>query len=223
MDLYAIIVANAPALDAAPYRALLEQADLLVAADGGALPVLALGLVPHLVIGDLDSLDEATLDDLTRRGVVLQRHPRAKDETDLELAILHAVAQGAERIDILGALGGRWDHTLANVAMLALPELQGRRVRLLDTQQILMVVRDQAELHGSHGDTISLLPLTADVQGITTSGLLYPLADATLRYEHARGISNVLLESPATITIRAGLLLVVQHDDAGAHQWRGGV
>jgi thiamine pyrophosphokinase len=220
--MYAVIVANAPDLDATPHAERIRAADLLVAADGGALPLLRLGLSPQLVIGDLDSLDAAAEAELRRLGVELRRFPRAKDETDLELALLLAAERGAERVDVLGALGGRWDHTLANVAMLDMPELRGRQVRLLDGNQTLFAVRDAAPLEGQRGDTVSLLPLTPEARGVTTAGLLYPLTDATLRYERARGVSNVLLDPPGRVSLREGLLLVVHHADGGALQWRGG-
>ena len=217
--MYAVIVANAPDLDAAPFETRIRAADLLLAADGGALPLLRIGIPPQIVIGDLDSLDAASQSTLHSQGVELRRSPRAKDETDLELALLHAAATGADRIDILGALGGRWDHTLANVALLALPELQGRRVRLLDGDQELFLVRDASSIEGRVGDTVSLLPLTAVAHGVTTRGMLYPLDNATLQFERARGISNVLLEPPGRVSLREGLLLVVHHDDGGAHQY----
>jgi len=217
--MYTVIVANAPDLDAAPYAAMLDAADLLIAADGGALPLLRVGRLPRLVIGDLDSLDAASEAHLIEHGVELRRFPREKDETDLELALLHAVAAGATAIDILGALGGRWDHTLANVALLALPELRTLRARLLADRQELFLVRDSAALEGRVGDTVSLLPLTPEARGVTTRGLLYPLEEATLRYERARGVSNVLLAPPGWVSLRKGLLLVVHHDDGGAYQF----
>ena len=157
------------------------------------------------------SLDAASLAELEAQGVELRRFPREKDETDLELALLHAASAGATAIDILGALGGRWDHTLANVALLALPELRGRRARLLADGQTLFLVRDAAVLEGQAGDTVSLLPLTGEAHGVTTRGLRYPLDDATLSYERARGVSNVLLDPPGHVSLREGLLLVVQH------------
>jgi thiamine pyrophosphokinase len=217
--MYTVIVANAPDLDAAPYLAQIDAAEALIAADGGALPLLRLGRLPQLVIGDLDSLDAASQAALLSKGVELRRHPRAKDETDLELALLYAAERGASSIDIVGALGGRWDHTLANVALLALPELRGRRARLLADAQELFLVRDGAAIEGRRGDTVSLLPLTPEARGVTTRGLLYPLDDATLRYQQARGISNVLLEPPGHVSLNDGLLLVVHHDDGGAHQF----
>jgi thiamine pyrophosphokinase len=217
--MYAVIIANAPNLDATPYLAQIRAADALIAADGGALPLLRLGLPPQLVIGDLDSLDADSQAALLAQGVELRRYPRAKDQTDLELALLYVAGRGAASIDILGALGGRWDHTLANVALLALPELRGRRVRLLADAQELFLVRDTAAIEGRAGDTVSLLPLTPEARGVTTRGLLYPLDDATLRYEQARGVSNVLRKPPGQVTLRDGLLLVVHHDDGGAHQF----
>jgi thiamine pyrophosphokinase len=217
--MYAVIIANAPNLDATPYLAQIRAADALIAADGGALPLLRLGLPPQLVIGDLDSLDADSQAALLAQGVELRRYPRAKDQTDLELALLYVAGRGAAPIDILGALGGRWDHTLANVALLALPELRGRRVRLLADAQELFLVRDTAAIEGRAGDTVSLLPLTPEARGVTTRGLLYPLDDATLRYEQARGVSNVLRKPPGQVTLRDGLLLVVHHDDGGAHQF----
>ena len=218
-----IIVANAPELDAKAYIEHIQAAGRVIAADGGASALLRAGIIPDLVIGDLDSLNSAEQEALEAAGAELRRFPRAKDETDLELALLEAAAQGFRSIDILGALGGRWDHTLANVALLAMEPLRGRRVCLLDQRQMLYLVRDQAIIRGQRGDTISLIPLTAAVQGITTHGLQYALDNATLSFEHARGISNVLLEPPAHVSIGAGLLLIVQHDDGGALQWRGGV
>lgn len=220
--MYVVIVANAPLLSLDPYRSLITGADVVIAADGGANALAEARLRPSLVIGDLDSLDDARLAALAADGVELHRFPREKDETDLELALLHAVAIGAERIDILGALGGRWDHTFANVAMLAMPELHGRQVRLIDERQRLFLVRDQATLDGSPGDTLSLLPLTPAVHGITTRGLFYALNDATLYFERARGVSNILIDPPGFVSLREGLLLVVQHDDRGALQWNVG-
>lgn len=217
--MYCVIVANAPDLDLAPHHQLVEQAELRIAADGGALALLRAELLPHVVVGDLDSLDPDSQQTLLARGVELRRFPRAKDETDFELALLLAAERGAQAIDVLGALGGRWDHTLANVALLAHPALLGRRVRLLDTRQALYLVRDQASINGQRGDTISLIPLGGAVRGVTTRGLLYPLQDALLHFEQARGISNVLLEPPAQVRVGEGLLLVVQHDDGGAYQW----
>jgi thiamine pyrophosphokinase len=207
----AIIVANAPGFDAAPFRERLARAALLIAADGGGNALYAAGLTPHLVVGDLDSLEPAASDAFAASGATIVRHPAEKDETDLELALLAAVAHGATRIDVLGALGGRWDQGLSNVALLALPELAGRRVRLLDTAQEAYLARGETPIAGMLGETVSLLPLGGPARGITTRGLRYPLAGAELRFERSRGVSNQISAPPASVTVGEGLLLVVRH------------
>lgn len=217
-----VIVAGAPGVDLARDIRIVPRYTLLIAADGGAHAVLEAGMLPDLLVGDLDSLSAAEVDQLAGRGVQVLRHPREKDETDLELALLEAAARGATDITVFGALGGRWDHSLANVALLALPELCGRRVRLVAERQTIVLVRDTLTIGGTRGDTVSLIPFGGAVYGITTGGLLYALDDATLAVDRARGISNVLIDPPAWVRVRHGLLLVVHHDDGGAHQWRGG-
>ncbi|NOK60197.1 MAG: Thiamine pyrophosphokinase [Chloroflexi bacterium AL-W] len=220
--MYTVIIAHAPNLDLAPYLEHIRTADLLIAADGGALPLLRANILPHIAVGDFDSLDTVHEQYLIEQNVEVQHFPRAKDETDLELALMLAAQRGANTIDILGALGGRWDHTLANVALLDHPTLRDRQVRLLADQQTLFLVRDTVTITGQKGDTISLLPLTGTVHGVTTEGLLYPLRQAILHYEQARGISNVLITPPGLVRIKTGLLLIVHHDDGGAHQWNTG-
>lgn len=208
--MHAVIVANAPGFAAAPFLPLLRGADLLIAADGGGNALHAVGVAPHLAVGDLDSLEDAAVAAFRAAGAEIRRHPAEKDETDLELALLAAVARGAEQIDLLGALGGRWDMGLANVALLALPELAGRRVRLLDVDQEAFLVRDDAAIEGAAGDTVSLLPLAGPAHGITTRGLYYPLHGASLFFERTRGVSNVIVEPPAHVSLTDGLLLVVR-------------
>lgn len=207
--MYAIIIANAPDFSAAPYAPMLATADLIIAADGGGNALFAANMQPHLIIGDLDSLDPAALAHFQARGAEVQRFRAEKDETDLELALLAAVARGADQIDILGAIGGRWDQGLANVAMLALPELAGHHVRLVDLHQVAFLVRDSASIPGHIGATVSLIPLAGAVHGITTQGLRYPLDAATLYYERSRGISNQITSLPAHVTIGEGMLLIV--------------
>lgn len=211
----------------------LRAGDLLMCADGGAAAALALGLSPQHVIGDFDSLHEADLSELRRRGATLHQHPTHKDETDLELALLMALqlfttestevkhekptaTSGVERneIVVLGALGGRIDHEMANMLLLAMPALQGARVVLAHGDQQLFAIdarngKAVARLHGHAGDTVSLLPFNGDAHGITTAGLEYPLKNESLFVGPARGVSNVMLGDEASVTLNAGMLLCV--------------
>ena len=135
--------------------------------------------------------------------------------TDLELALLYAVESGAEEILVLGALGGRPDHTIANLHLLAHPALAGRQVRMLGANYQLFLLRggEEGTVNGQAGDTLSLLPLAGDAHGIHTAGLRWALAGDTLRFGPARGVSNEMTASTARVRLEQGLLLVVHTFD----------
>jgi thiamine pyrophosphokinase len=183
---------------------------LAIGADGGAGHLLALGLRPHAIIGDMDSVSEAVLARCQAAGAALVRHPPGKDESDLELALLHAAAQGAGWIRVIAAMGGRLDQTLANVLLLTLLALQGRDVRLVAGRQAAWILRAGTHaLAGDIGDTLSLIPLDGDARGVVTDGLAYPLRQEALLFGPARGISNVFTHQGAQVKLDAGLLLAV--------------
>ena len=193
--------------------------DLVVAADGGARHAAALGVRLDLWVGDGDSLGEEGLAALASAGVPIERSRPDKDETDVELAVGAAIARGATSLVIIGALGGeRIDHALANVALLAGAELIGRPTILLDERSRISLIRApgedgspaRADLDGKPGSIVSLLPFGGDAVGVTTDGLAYPLADATLPLGPARGVSNVIARPGASVTLRRGHLLVVE-------------
>ncbi|MFL5677919.1 MAG: thiamine diphosphokinase [Chloroflexota bacterium] len=209
-----------------PARARLDMAwpgwdagvDLVIAADGGARHAARLGVTLDLWVGDGDSLGDEGIADLAAGGVPIERSPAEKDQTDLELAVDAALARGAGGLVIVGALGGeRVDHALANVGLLARADLAGRPVVLLDGTARLSLVRApdraggpvRAILAGEPGTTVSLLPVGGDVTGVTTDGLVYPLDDEPLLLGSARGVSNVVARSGASVTVRHGFLLVV--------------
>jgi len=196
-----------------------DDVELIVAADGGWDKAAALGLRPALLVGDADSLPEDRFAALAAQGVPIERSPAAKDESDAELALLAALRRGATHVTILGALGGgRFDHALANVGLLALPEPGTAHVELLDETTRVRLLRApaggsataQLELRGTAGDLVSLLPLGERAEGVTTAGLLYPLLNETLRPGPARGLSNVRLVERASVSLRRGQLLVVE-------------
>jgi len=184
---------------------------LIIGADGGAAQALAWGLVPDLVIGDLDSLSKADQARLEQLGCRFLVHPRSKDETDLELALTEAVAEGAREITILGALGGRLDHTLANLLLLTLPALEGVATRLVAGDLEVRLVRggESVCLHGQPRDLVSLLPLGGEARGVTTAGLTWPLQAETLHFGYTRGISNEMTAAEACIGVAQGILLLV--------------
>ena len=212
----AVIFVNGEVQDPAALRPWLQPDDYLMAADGGTRHLLALGLLPRVIVGDLDSLAPELVAQLREQGVILERHPVRKDETDLELAIRRAIRDGATEILLLGALGGRLDQTVANLLLLA---RKGWPVpiALAEGDQLARVLRggERLTLTGPPGSLVSAIPLSARVTGITYRGLEYPLEEATLTLGSTRGVSNVIRRSPATIRIRSGLLLVVEARSPG--------
>jgi thiamine pyrophosphokinase len=206
--MHAIIFANGNPTDRSTATPWLASADLIIAADGGSHHALAIDVLPDVVIGDLDSLDEVTHQRLKYAGTRFITYPTHKDYTDLELAIRHALERGATVITILSALGGRWDQSLANLMLLTLPELERVTARIVDHKLSIRVVRDRAEITGRVGDTLSLIALKGDARGVTIDGCEYPLTDAVLPFGASLGISNVLTESQATIQVTDGLVLV---------------
>lgn len=219
-DLHAILVGDGDV----PARAVLDaawpgwdaDAGLLVAADGGATKALAAGLAPDLVVGDADSLAPDQLAEIRAAGIPVELAAMAKDESDLELAVLAAVARGATRLTILGAMGGpRFDHALANVWLLAHPALEGRRAILLDAGARVRMLDASAgpataTLAGRAGDLVSLFPFDDATAGIATDGLAYPLRDEPLHAGPARGLSNVRTGPEAHVSLRTGRLLIIE-------------
>jgi len=207
--MHAVVVCNGAFEHVERLLALVDSADQVLAADGGANWLAAHGRLPQVLVGDMDSVHPDVLRALALDQCRLVRHPAAKDETDTELALFEALALGATRITLLGAWGGRLDHALANLLLLAMPQLAAVDVALFDGVSTARVVRRELLLVGEPGDLLSLLPLGGDALGVSTEGLQYALHDDTLALGPARGVSNVLVTPQARVTLRSGLLLAV--------------
>jgi thiamine pyrophosphokinase len=204
-------------------RELVVVDSVVLAADSGLHHGPALDLDADRVIGDFDSAEPARVARAEERGAVLERHPAAKDATDLELALDRAVRLGRD-IVVLGGGGGRLDHLLANVSLLAAPRLRGRRVRAVFGPALVEILHGPAvqQLAGPVGSLVSIVPLSGAVRGITTAGLRYPLADEDLPFGTSRGISNEMARPTATVRVRAGTAAVVQ-PEWGAERGADGI
>lgn len=203
------LFANSPLPEADSVPPLIKSEDFLVAVDGGLRHLVRVGLVPDLIIGDLDSAEPEQVKKFRNLNVEVRQFAEEKDQTDLELAVFAALEMQPARIRIVGALGGRLDQTLANIFMLTKPELSNADIRLVDPSQEAFLIRQSAQLAGQAGQRVSLLPLNGQVDGIRTSGLKYPLNNETLYPDQTRGISNVMESDLAAITIGQGVLLCI--------------
>ncbi|MBT3313360.1 MAG: thiamine diphosphokinase [Anaerolineae bacterium] len=209
-----------PNLDAT--RGIIRPDDFIIAADGGTRHALALGLLPSVVIGDLDSLDPVNRRVLEENRVKIIEYPQDKDETDIELALAYAIEAGYKKICLVAALGGRLDHTLGNLSLLSDVSLSGLDVRIDDGVEEVFFTRHQAKILGRIGDIVSLIPWGNPVIGIHTEGLRWQLSDETLYPHKTRGISNEMIAEAAEIQIESALLLVIHTRQEGAsHQING--
>jgi len=206
----AVIVANGLPTDPAADKKQIPAGSLVIAADGGADYCRTLDVTPDIIIGDMDSISNDPASSAFKASEII-RHPARKDATDLQLAIELALERGAGRILILGALGGRWDMSIGNLLLMALPELKSIPVTFIDGQQeiTLLTGPGNTAFHGTPGDTLSLIPVATEAAGVSLSGLEYPLKNAVLTHGSSRGISNVLRETQADVSLDKGTLLCV--------------
>jgi thiamine pyrophosphokinase len=207
----AIVVAGGDA--AAEDAAHLVGADLVIAADSGAEWLAARGIRPDVVIGDMDSIDPALLERLAADGVTIERHPTDKEASDAELAVDRAVESGATEVVLLGAVGGeRLDHQLANLFLIGDPRLHRTQLRIVSGGTSVRTLHDgdNLTLEGGEGALVTLLSIDGDAVGVRTHGLRYPLDGETLQLGRSRGLSNVVLHPPASVSLERGTLLVIE-------------
>ena len=186
-----------------------DCADLTIAADRGLEAFAAAGVMPDILLGDMDSV----------RGDVLQRMqavaeidrlPCIKDDTDGVHALDVAIARGAEHITLLGALGGRMDHALANLMLLVRAHRSGVKAQILSETMRIERVDGCTVISGARGDTASLLPL-GEAKGVTLRGFFYPLDHHDLDSSYPLGISNVITQDEASVSVEQGDLLLFHH------------
>jgi thiamine pyrophosphokinase len=204
-----LIFANGVLPDIRKARKLIKKDDLIICADGGTRHALGMGVRPSIVVGDLDSLSEEERKEAENAGAKIVQYSQDKNETDLELAINHALKLKPTSVVIIAAMGDRLDQTLGNIALLSDQRLAEMDFRLDDGLEEAFFCRTRCKVHGKSGDLVSLLPWQSAVEGIRTEGLKWPLYDETLYPDKTRGISNQLIGNEAAISVTAGLLLII--------------
>lgn len=205
-----VIVANGPITDIERLRDALDKAVFTVAVDGGGNTVASLGFLPDALLGDFDSISLDNLNYFMKNGVKLVKYESEKDETDLQLALDFCLERGCTTADVFGALGGRVDHLISNISLLAHYMYKGIDCFYLDgATQVCTVIRERT-FEGCIGDILSLSPVGYRVSGIMTTGLKYPLNNGILTQGVSPiGVSNVFIETQAAVSVAEGELLAV--------------
>ncbi|NLL42011.1 MAG: thiamine diphosphokinase [Firmicutes bacterium] len=182
---------------------------LVICADGGAALAKAWELTPEIIIGDQDSIDQVTKEYWQARGIPFQRVPARKDETDLDLAVEYARQMGTASLTIVGGWGSRIDHALGNVELLYRLAKAGIENWLLTREHRLSAFCTEFQAQVPKGSCVSLIPLTPQAKGVSTTGLMYPLEGATLRKGSTLSISNVAQAEDISVRLEDGVLLAV--------------
>jgi thiamine pyrophosphokinase len=195
---------------------LLQPGHLLVGADRGALFLTQHGFTPDAALGDFDSVTESEREDVRQRSrLYMDCDAVRKDLTDTEWALDWALSRRPASILMLGVTGTRFDHTFANVQLLKKAADLRIPCRIVDAHNEISLLSGEDSLLLTKGcyEQVSLLPLSGTVRGITLAGFLYPLHDAVLEIGQSLGISNVIVGETASVSIKEGLLLVIQSRD----------
>jgi len=193
------------------YKQTILQSDLIICADGAADVIYEMELIPHVIIGDMDSISPEVLQYFVRQEVKIIKYPRNKDFTDTQLAITYAEQQGAGEIIMLGTLGKRLDHTLSNLFSSMDMVQKGKKITHYSPECIVYVFSGELEITGNIGEIISVMALTDVCQGVYETGVAYPLEDVQLEIIKPYAVSNHLIADQATIKVREGILAVFHY------------
>ena len=190
--------------------------DCMIAADSGMDFLYRNEIVPDIIAGDFDSAKEESVAYFQGMNSVqvLKLNP-IKDDTDTEFVIREAVRRGATEITLLGATGTRLDHVLANVNLLGIGVEEGVSIRLVDKYNHIRMTDACIEIKKSNqfGDYVSVLPVKGDAKGVTLEGMRYSLQDADIACFSSLGVSNEIVEDTARISVKQGILLVIESRD----------
>ncbi|HHW48177.1 MAG TPA: thiamine diphosphokinase [Clostridiaceae bacterium] len=204
-----IVICNGSITDYEYYKRYFDDVQLIVCADGGALHAIKMGVKPHILVGDLDSLRNEVLKWFENTEVEIVHFPVEKDMTDSELAINIAADRGCTYIKIIGGFGSRLDHSLANIFLLKKLLDKGIKASIINENNEITLIKDKITLQKREGYNVSLIPISEKAEGVTLKGFYYPLQEATIEMGSTWGISNEFVDETAEVTIKSGLMLVI--------------
>jgi len=209
----ALIVCSGSISDCFHYEKYFKRAEFVICVDGGAKYLRNLGIVPDVLVGDLDSISGEDLEYFKAKNVETIKYPTQKDMTDAEIAVDYAVDKGFTEIIIIGGIGTRLDHSLANILLVKKLLDKGIKGILVNENNEITMIRDRIEIEREKDVKVSLLPLTGVVEGITTKGLYYPLKGEDIEMGSSRGVSNEFKDEVAEVSIKNGILIVIKSKD----------
>ncbi len=194
----------------------IQEHQNIIAVDKGLEALYKLKIVPNHVVGDFDSIDQEILKFYQKKSeIIFHEFNSEKDNTDTDIALNLAIKLKSSKIVILGALGKRMDHALANIHILKQALDAKIPCYLIDDYNKIYLTKNNLTIpkNQTYGKYISLIPMTTNVEGLTLTGFKYPLKDAILPIGVSLGISNEIVEESANIQFEKGILIVIESRD----------
>ena len=189
-----------------------ETYDYIIAADAGCNHLYKMNITPDYIIGDLDSVDEEVISYYKSKNVLLKKYPTHKDETDSEICIYLAKELKANQVDFIGSLGGRIDHTLANIGLMYYVKNMNIEPRILNSEEEILIIKDEEiTIKGEVGNTVSIISIMGEAKGVTLKNFEYPLNNEKINYLSPLGISNIMLKNECNIKVDDGCLLIIRN------------
>ena len=181
--------------------------EYVICADGGLEKAENLNLVPNIIIGDLDSVNSSVLKKYTDMNIEIVKYPREKNYTDMELAIEYALEKNYKDIVLIGAVGSRLDHTMANMLLIEKYYNKGINIKIIDNNNKIQIVTNKMEILNKRNYYVSLVPITEILEGITLEGFKFPLNNINVNRGSTLCISNQITGEKGIITINKGKAL----------------
>lgn len=210
-DMSSLIMSNGEYGESHWYELQKNDFHHILCTDGAAAKARKWGMIPDVVVGDMDSIHPEDLDFMEKNLVKIHRYPTKKDYTDTFLALLQAEENKWDTITVWGGTGGRLDHTLANLLGTLSFVRRGMRLVFDSPELTISMIGDYLELLGTEGNTVSLFPMGGKATGVTLDGFKYPLKNALLDPELPIGISNILTKNEAHVSVESGILAVFHY------------
>ncbi|WP_099188054.1 thiamine diphosphokinase [Tepidibacter mesophilus] len=209
-----LVIANGSMDDYDFYKNIIkENYDCIICADGASNHAYNMNITPDIIIGDLDSIDDKVKKHFIDKNIEFNKFPSKKDKTDTEICIDYAIDIGSKKIDFIGVLGNRMDHSLANINILYSLLKKGIKSRIINENNEIYITDNKIQITGKKGDIVSVVPIYSDVLGVTLKGLEYPLNNYNLKFSASIGVSNIMLDDKCEISLKSGCVLVIKSRD----------
>ncbi len=188
-----------------------KEYSTFIAADGGVLLLEELKITPDVLLGDFDSISEDKIRFYQKNGVKTIKYPTEKNETDGELALEYCLENNLDNIVIIGALGGRLDHQLANIFLMEYAHYHDLKAVIRDPGLEMGLIIHKKTFNNCVGEYLSLIPLSKEVSGVSIKGCKYSLNNEQLYRYKTRGISNLMTKEKVDVSVEEGILIYLKH------------